>query len=450
MSPAPRTSSRWCSLVRPAGRATAPRSATCGALAVPHRPQTVRRTPSSARAPPTPSFSRRHPEHGRHPRRDRAPRGRPPRSIYRSRRCRCSSGRGAAGVAVQRRRHREVGAESGVTDGAVRMLLHRARSTMRTAATADAVARRRLARRPPGLGRRGERGRLRRQRPEGRRRSLRPPPSPSPPTSISGAGDDQPSRILVAATATVSPLGASLTAGDPQAAPRWCGRRAPQGRAPQHAGRSRGRRAAGRPGDELHRLAALLPIAAGLPRVHTPRRACCSSPCPARPTTPTKIAEEGRPAAGGQRPRPGRRQAVRQPGRAARPASRTPAFVTYDLAEPVYGLHRRRRTPVRRQPARPHRVARRRRPRAMRRRLPGFTEPLLSTSVCPTTSSRRRPARADGDGERAPMTTPSGRAGYGVHPGSCRPSLQARHHLHVAALRSAVGGDEGHVRRGSS
>lgn len=40
------------------------------------------------------------------------------------------------GVAVQGRRHRDVGAELGVTDGAVRMLLHRARSTMRTAATA--------------------------------------------------------------------------------------------------------------------------------------------------------------------------------------------------------------------------------------------------------------------------------------------------------------------------
>ena len=36
------------------------------------------------------------------------------------------------GVAVQGRRHRDVGAELGVTDGAVRMLLHRARSTMRT------------------------------------------------------------------------------------------------------------------------------------------------------------------------------------------------------------------------------------------------------------------------------------------------------------------------------
>lgn len=40
------------------------------------------------------------------------------------------------GVAVQGRRHRDVGAELGVTDGAVRMLLHRARSSMRTAATA--------------------------------------------------------------------------------------------------------------------------------------------------------------------------------------------------------------------------------------------------------------------------------------------------------------------------
>ncbi len=40
------------------------------------------------------------------------------------------------GVAVQGRRHRDVGADMGVTDGAVRMLLHRARSNMRTAATA--------------------------------------------------------------------------------------------------------------------------------------------------------------------------------------------------------------------------------------------------------------------------------------------------------------------------
>ncbi|HMS61966.1 MAG TPA: sigma-70 family RNA polymerase sigma factor [Solirubrobacteraceae bacterium] len=40
------------------------------------------------------------------------------------------------GVAVQGRRHRDVGADLGVTDGAVRMLLHRARTTMRTAATA--------------------------------------------------------------------------------------------------------------------------------------------------------------------------------------------------------------------------------------------------------------------------------------------------------------------------
>ncbi len=40
------------------------------------------------------------------------------------------------GVAVQGRRHRDVGADLGVTDGAVRMLLHRARSNMRTAATA--------------------------------------------------------------------------------------------------------------------------------------------------------------------------------------------------------------------------------------------------------------------------------------------------------------------------
>jgi len=40
------------------------------------------------------------------------------------------------GVAVQGRRHRDVGADMGVTDGAVRMLLHRARTNMRTAATA--------------------------------------------------------------------------------------------------------------------------------------------------------------------------------------------------------------------------------------------------------------------------------------------------------------------------
>lgn len=40
------------------------------------------------------------------------------------------------GVAVQGRRHRDVGADLGVTDGAVRMLLHRARTTIRTAATA--------------------------------------------------------------------------------------------------------------------------------------------------------------------------------------------------------------------------------------------------------------------------------------------------------------------------
>lgn len=40
------------------------------------------------------------------------------------------------GVAVHGRRHHDVGIELGVTDGAVRMLLHRARTTMRAAATA--------------------------------------------------------------------------------------------------------------------------------------------------------------------------------------------------------------------------------------------------------------------------------------------------------------------------
>jgi len=40
------------------------------------------------------------------------------------------------GVAVHGRRHHDVGMELGVTDGAVRMLLHRARTTMRAAATA--------------------------------------------------------------------------------------------------------------------------------------------------------------------------------------------------------------------------------------------------------------------------------------------------------------------------